>query len=343
MRIGVLGINHRLATLSLREQLAKACSRRFNSSSALHPDHPFVLLSTCNRTEIYFSSDDLSATHSYLLHILREEVKEEFDQKLYSYFLVDCFIHLAKVTSGLDSAIVGETEIQGQVKHAYEASQSYQKLPEDLHFLFQKSLKIGKDLREKIQLRRGLPEIEHAIYSLGSHFFYDIRHAKLLFIGASEINWKILRFLSNKGLTNITLCNRTALPDVQTEEGIQTVQWEHLQHWHQWDLIIVGTKSQEYLLKKSKALNFITPKLVIDLSVPRNVDPALSTEKHLTLLNLEQINRTLSSELVQTNRQLCLADEHISQAIKKQSHIFSSKNQRKQLHFEQKLKLATNI
>ena len=86
MRVGIVGINHKLADLKLREHLAKTCQRRFGSGCALHGDHSFVLLSTCNRTEVYFSSDDLPATHTYLLNILRNDVSEEFNQKLYSYF-----------------------------------------------------------------------------------------------------------------------------------------------------------------------------------------------------------------------------------------------------------------
>ena len=116
----MLGINHKLADLKLRELLAKASQRRFGAGISTHGSHHFILLSTCNRTEIYFCSDDLAATHTYLLSILRNEVDEEFDQKLYSYFGRDCFHHLARVTAGLDSAIVAETEIQGQVKKAYE-------------------------------------------------------------------------------------------------------------------------------------------------------------------------------------------------------------------------------
>ena len=108
---------------------------------------------------------NLAATHTYLLSILRVEVEEEFDHKLYSYFGVDCFSHLTRVTLGLDSAIIGETEIQGQVKLAYENTSDYHPLPEALHFLFQKSLGISKKLRSELQLGRGMPNLEHAALS----------------------------------------------------------------------------------------------------------------------------------------------------------------------------------
>ena len=122
--------------------------------------------------DLTFSSTDLgTSTHTYLLSILRTEVEEEFDHKLYSYFGVDCFSHLTRVTLGLDSAIIGETEIQGQVKLAYENTSDYHALPEALHFLFQKALGISKKLRSELQLGRGMPNLEHAILQTGKHLF----------------------------------------------------------------------------------------------------------------------------------------------------------------------------
>ena len=228
MRVGVVGINHKLADLKLREELAKACQRWFGALQAIHEDHSFILLSTCNRTEVYFSSTDLAATHSYLLSILRVEVEEEFDHKLYSYFGIDCFSHLTRVTLGLDSAIIGETEIQGQVKLAYENTSDYHVLPEALHFLFQKALGISKKLRSELQLGRGMPNLEHAILQTGKHFFNNPEDVGLLFVGASDINQKILAFLKSKNFQNITLCNRSGELSGKLAEvyGVKHLAWD---------------------------------------------------------------------------------------------------------------------
>lgn len=173
MRVGVIGINHKLANVQLRERLAKVCQRRFVAGSCIHSDHTFVLLTTCNRTEVYFASEDLTATHSYLLQILRDDIEDEFDQKVYSYFGYDCFLHSSRVTAGLDSAIIAETEIQGQVKEAYESASEHISLPSELHYLFQKALRIGKKVRVEVPMGRGMPDMEHAIYNVGMHLFKD--------------------------------------------------------------------------------------------------------------------------------------------------------------------------
>ncbi len=329
MRIGVLGINHKLADLRLRELLAKACSRRFSPGHSLHGEHAFILLSTCNRTEIYFSSEDLTATHSYLLQILRQEVDQEFDHKLYSYFLQDCFNHLARVTAGLDSAIVGETEIQGQVKNAYDSVLRFQTLPADLHYLFQKCLRIGKQVRDKLQVNRGIPELKDAVFTIGTHFFKR-SPANILFIGGSEINYKLLRSSRLHSLGELTLCNRTPI-EAKTVEGVHILPWHKLPEWVNYDWIILGTKAQEHLIKKKDLPLSFTPKLVVDLSVPRNVDPSLGKIKGITLLNIDQINRTLQFRRKQLENYLLEAESLIAHATGKHFTLFNQRSEKKGL------------
>src|ERR1700722_6536475 len=210
MRIGIIGINHKSAELRLREKLAKACERLFGSLySYHHPEISFVLLSTCNRTEIYFHAEDPSETHTYLLNALRCEIEEEFEHKIYSYFGNECFFHLARVTAGVDSALVGETEIQGQVKRAYEMAHALRSLDQELHFLFQKCLKIGKNVRSNTEFSYGLPSIEEAILNVGKKLLGNLEKRKILFVGLSEINHKIFVHFKQMGCCNISLCNRS--------------------------------------------------------------------------------------------------------------------------------------
>jgi glutamyl-tRNA reductase len=295
MYIGVLGINHKLADLKLREQLAKICQQRFGASCSMHEGHHFVLLSTCNRTEIYFSSDDLAQTHSYLLNILRYDIKVEFEQKLYSYFGVDCFSHLSCVAAGLDSAIIAETEIQGQVKKAYEAALAYQSLPKELHLLFQKSLNISKKVRSELQLGRGMPAIEHAVFNAGKQFFKKPADTNILFVGASEINQKILSHFTTKKLSRITICNRSleGAEMISKSTPVQIMKWERLIDWHDYDWIIFGTKSPDYLINAHVNTDLVSKKLIMDLCVPRNVDPMIVRNSQITLMNLDQLNRSL--------------------------------------------------
>jgi glutamyl-tRNA reductase len=327
MRVGVVGINHKLANVQLRERLAKACQRRFVPGNCIHSDHTFVLLTTCNRTEVYFTSEDLTATHSYLLQILRFDVEEEFDQKVYSYFGYDCFLHLSRVTAGLDSAIIAETEIQGQVKAAYESALEYIPLPGELHYLFQKALRIGKKVRVEVPMGRGMPDLEHAIFNVGAHLFKD-REASILFVGASMVNQKILSFLKSKNLQNITLCNRTLerAKTVAEIHDLKVLEWSQMQNWHQYDWVIVGTKASDCILTRAHLpLSCKRHKLLIDLCVPRNIEPKLARDPHISLLNIDQINRILRVRKQQMSHVLSKAEQLVSTAAKKHVDLFKEK------------------
>lgn len=332
MRVGVVGINHKLAELKLREALAKACQKWFGVLRSVHDSHTFVLLSTCNRTEIYFSSPDLVESHTYLLGILRNEVEEEFDHKLYSFFGIDCFSHLTRVTLGLDSAIIAETEIQGQVKLAYENTSDYHPLPKDIHFLFQKALGIAKKLRAELQLGRGMPNLEHAILQTGKHKFQYPEKARILFVGASEINEKILSFLKHRNFENIAICNRSddQASQLADQYGIQQLLWKNLHQWTDYDWVIFGTKSPDYLITYQQAEQACAnPKLIMDLSVPRNVDPKLGQVPHLTLFNIDQINRLLKLRHRRMTHLLSQAEKRVMQATEEHSSRYLAKGQSK--------------
>lgn len=326
MHIGILGINHKSADLRLREKLAKACQRRFGSENSLHARYAYVLLSTCNRTEIYFSSDDLAQTHTHLLAILRDEVEEEFEHRVYSYFGSDCFFHLACVTAGVDSALVGETEIQGQVKRAYEEAALVRPLSRELHFLFQKSLKIGKNVRTHEDLPRGLPTLEEAILQAGENLLGNLERRKILFIGLSEINHKIFVRFRQKGFRNITFCNRSyaKAEKVAQREQIQLLAWKDFDKWSSFDLAIFGTKCPDFLVSQAPMTN--KRKLVIDLSVPRNVDPQLARHKEITLLNVDQLNRVINRKRRIKAAEIGRLETHvIAGAVERQVALFKLK------------------
>jgi glutamyl-tRNA reductase len=331
MRIGVVGVNYKLADLKLRETLAKTCLKYFgphNASSSCH----FIVLSTCNRTEIYFVTEDLAAAHTYILNTLRKDTAKDFEQKLYSFFGEDCFLHLCRVTAGLDSAIVAETEIQGQVKAAYECAAETFSLPEELHYLFQKSLKIGKQVRSQLAIQRGLPDLEHAILQTAQQLFGSRFDAKILFVGASAINQKIMSFFKGRNFDNITICNRTAIlaNDIAQRYNCRQLPWNSLSTaWHQYDWIIFGTKAPEPLIHRhSLPVKQQGRWLIIDLSVPRNVEASLANDSRVTLLNIDQLDQTLSFRRNQIHHLLSMAENLIThQALQ---HVENFKQRQKQ-------------
>jgi glutamyl-tRNA reductase len=291
MQVGVVGINHKLAEVHLREIIAKACQKHFAIGNPLSHQESYVLLLTCNRAEIYFSSDELAETHQKILELLREEVEEDFEQKCYSFFGKDCFYHLAKVTSGLDSAILAESEIQGQVKTSYEQGQNLRTLSSELHFLFQKCLKIGKEVRTSCFITKSLPDLEHAILHSAYQFFKQISLPSPLFIGLSEINLKIAAFLRQQGISKLTFCSRRAN---SCDLDVDFIAWDTLQsRWRDFNWIISASKSPSYVITNQSLITETEPKLLIDLAVPRNIDPNLQMPSDWQLLNIDRLKEQL--------------------------------------------------
>lgn len=334
MRIGVVGINYRLAELKLREALARTCQRKFGPGRIHPPKHTFILLSTCNRTEVYFCSDDLADSHSYLINILRNDISEDFDQKLYSFFGPDCFHHLCRVTAGLDSAIVAETEIQGQVKIAYEKTVEQIPVPSDLHFLFQKSLQIGKKVRSRLPLQRGFPNLEHAILNAAGQTDHPRTFdTPILFIGASDINFKILRFLKNKGFSDITLCNRTlsVAQDYAADHDVKVIPWCEFDRWTEYNWIIAGTKAQEPLIHLDNLpISLTGKKILFDLSVPRNINPNVTNDNRIELWNIDQLNNMLQSRREKMNNILHSAEQVVAESTENYLHLFKKREHMRQ-------------
>lgn len=322
MQIGVIGLNHKQAPVEIREALAKVCTRRFGLTL---PTHPFVLLTTCNRTEIYFSSSDLAETQSTILNILKEDLPSEIGQELYSFFGIDCFYHLAKVTSGFDSAILAETEIQGQVKSCYQQAHQMHSLPFELHYLFQKALKVGKEIRTKVRMPKLIVDIEHAVM----HFGKECKdNPKILFIGASRTNLKIARFLNKKGYSDITLANRTNEKSMKLckEEGYRFLPWSSKKLWTQFNWVVAATKSDQYHLFRSDLGSRYETELLIDLAVPRNIDPQLGDK--LPLVNIDQVNALLhqySALLLEKQSEI---EDLLNENAKRYTALFHQKSEK---------------
>lgn len=305
MKIGVLGISFHSCEISLREEFARACQR------AVFPDLPalegisFVTLSTCNRTEIYFEAEDLSEAHSRLLHIFRLNIASSFDQHLYSFFGMDCFCHLACVTSGLDSSILGETEIQGQVKTAYENASLYRELPTSLHFLFQKSLMLAKKARHHFPIFQHSVSLPEVLLDFIQVVGKTNESMKVFFVGNSEINRKIAQHILRKKTCEVHLCTRSPQSATDLEQqGMRIVGWDKLDTWKEADIVICGTHHSEYVIKKEQDAGILPPRTqwIFDLGMPRNVDPAFRLHPHISLCNMEQ----LSNMLVQRQQKLAM-------------------------------------
>ena len=315
MQVGIVGINHKSSALPLREALAKAFQKAFEQKKG-------VLLSTCNRTEFYFCAHSLAGTQMEILLLLREEMNQCFEHALYSYFGQDCFNHLGRVVSGLDSAIFGESDIQWQVKLAYETARKKRKLPHEIHYLFQKGLKIGKELRSSFLMAKKEVPLPFVIQEILEKNQQPVEESQILFIGNSAINRKLISYFQFRGGKKLTLCTR-----MEKEEfpNISIEDWSVLEKWDAYDVVICGTYHKNHILEKST--RSFQETLLFDLSVPRNIDPKLGAHPDLKLYNIDQIGKLAQKK--SSEKEVALCENVIEKAVQKQMQLFKERKQAK--------------
>ena len=285
MDVGLIGMDFKSAPLPLREAFALVCAKRFKSYG--------VLLETCNRTELYFSGDTLPLIHIQILEVLREEMGRPFEFALYSYFGRDALLHATRVTAGLESGIIGETEIQGQVKRAYQ--RRIQEVKEPLHTFFQKSLKMGKEIRQLFVMPKVTRGIEEIISELSS--------GKVMFVGNSVMNRKLMRSFET---------SRECVM-VSRHGGDE---WLGLEAWKEYSLIIVATHATDYVFSGlSGPLSH--PVTFVDLSMPRNIDPAWGKQPGITLWHLSELEKQVIQE-----QSSVAATRHVIRSVEKQIMLF---------------------
>lgn len=316
MQVGIIGINHFSSSLSQREKVAKVCRELFIANQVSFPLH-YVLLSTCNRTELYFSSPDLAETHSEILGLMRENIPDLFDQYLYSFFGVDCFLHLGRVISGMDSLIFGESDIQRQVKVSYEAARVKRVLTPSLHYMFQKGLKIGKEMRTAVlPTQTRLPT---TIYTLLDCL--KCSKKKILFIGNSVINRAVMSYFLSKECQDLSLCTRT---NNTPFSAIQLQTWKTCEKWFEYDAVISGTYHHEYIIRKASPKRSVA---LFDLGVPRNIDPALAHHPKIQLYNIDTLSQMANQSKKTSEKEIQLCETMLEKNVHRQVELFHRKQQ----------------
>lgn len=328
MQIAVLGISHQYASFELCELFIQKLSPIY-TSGALSDISP-VFLATCNRVELYFSSNHVVQTSQLLSQELKKYLPAALEAALYCYFSHRCFFHLACVTAGLESVILGETEIQGQVKQAYrDASVHIQS--SEMHFLFQKCLKIGKEVRMMHFFPKKNFHLEESIFALAEKMLGNLVKRSILFLGASTINRKIHVAFLKKGLTAMTFSNRTV--PFCNPSSLQ-LPWEAQQQWVNYDIILSGIKALSPIIQPQHLTHINKTLVLFDLGLPRNIDQQVSAIPHIHLFDLQDMQEHLNyrslnffDQKKHTEQQKEIVAYHVTQQIKifenKQQYMFS--------------------
>lgn len=292
------GISHKTAPLKVREKFSfsrKQIPEVLIKLSRKEGTSEMVILSTCNRMEIYTTSDYPEEVREFLSSKLCIE-KEELQ---YFYFLKDKKVikHLFLVSSGVDSQIIGETQILGQVKNAYFQAKELGMTGKYLNRLFQKAIEVGKLVHRVTKISQGNISIGSVALKLAEDRGGDLKEKKILIIGTGKIGELVAKYLIGKGVSGTFVANRTyeKARELAEKIGGEAIRFDNLKvKIKETDIIISATGSPHLILKKGLIQEIMEfrkkPLCIIDLALPRDVDPEIKTLEKVSLYNLDDLN-----------------------------------------------------
>jgi len=291
----VCGINYKQAKLSIREQCAVSDDSLTKMLTQLHADPKIqeaIILSTCNRTELVVVADPTWAALDWMAHYFNIDAH---DFPGYIYQERSAIQHLMEVACGLDSMVLGETQILGQIKQAYELAQNQKTIGTELKHLFPYVFFVGKTVRNETDICSHAGTIPAVIRQLIQETEYLNTDPNILFIGASDMNTDVAKALQTYNIKPTYWINRTfaKAEKLAAELGGAAVAWPELINTiEQADMIISATSSAEPILNHT---HFISNKknLCIDLAIPRDINENVKTHNHIDLYYLDDLNSRL--------------------------------------------------
>ena len=324
MHVFVTGVNFRTASINVLEKLFVKENELESSFEKLRTEKELdeaVLLSTCNRVELYgvlnTRKESLISVDTYIHHI-PEIFPPEFKDLIYTLQGRSAVYHLFKVTSSIDSMVVGEPQITGQVKKAFEIAQSYNGTGKVSNYLFSKAFTVAKKVRTQTDLSKGSVSVASMGIKRAKEFFPDLSDKSALLIGAGEMAEAVSFHLKNNQPENFYIYNRTKdrASSLARKYGGTAVPEIH-DVITKADIIIISISSSEYFLTKAKILRVMElrrnrPLVIVDIGIPRNVDPEVETIENVNLIDMDDLDKVVTDHKSRRESEIQEA-EHIIQ------------------------------
>jgi glutamyl-tRNA reductase len=329
MTLLALGINHKTASVAVRERLAISPS---HMEDALQGVCQFAkldeiaILSTCNRTEIYCSAQ--SESQAQVLEWLSDFQSlplDEIKDSLYSYTDQAAISHMMRVACGLDSLVLGEPQILGQLKSSYAVSQQQNMVKGELGQLFQQTFAVAKKVRTDTAIGENPVSVAYAAVSLAQHIFSDLADSRALLIGAGETIELVARHLVNAGVKNICVANRTldrAQQLAANFSGDAILLGDIPEYLPKADIVIASTASQLPILGKGAVESALSkrkhqPMFMIDIAVPRDIEVEVNELDDVYLYTVDDLQQVIQEN--QQNRRMAAleAEEIIELGVEK--------------------------
>jgi glutamyl-tRNA reductase len=349
MNIVVIGLSHHSSPVELRERFAFAGEKIPDALKSLRESGvagEAVILSTCNRVEIYAatplepakafaelkkflarwgetpSSPNQKATKSGLEGLSPHQ--NELGDEIYSFAGPQSLHHLFKVACGLDSMVLGETEILGQLKQAYALAHRHGHTGAWLNRIFQRAFHVAKHIRSQTNIQRGSVSVASVAVELAEKIFGSLNNREVLVIGAGDTSEKTARALLSRGARSIIVANRShdravALANELGGRAVQFDDWAV--EFQKIDIAISSTSAPHHILNRAKLEPLMKarkhrPLLLIDIAVPRDIDPEVNFLENVYLYNIDDLQAIADDYLKQRKEEIARCEQIIAEKVK---------------------------
>ena len=335
MTISVIGLNHKSANLDIREKFsftADSASLLLRRIKKVKDIFEVIVVSTCNRTEIYCESthgaDDIKNW------VLSEKEYKSFAKHLYIHEEEAAIKHLFQVVAGLDSMVIGESEVLGQVKTAYKIALDNKSIDGKLKRLFEYSFSVAKNVRTNTDIGGNAISFMYTSILLIKKIFSTVEEKKCLLIGAGEMTELALKYLKSNNVNEITICNRKEEKGkkLATENDCRYSNLNNLSNIiHEFDVIITSTSSSLPLIGKGNIENALTRRsnssiVIIDLGVPRDVESQIKNLDNVYLYTIDDLGQIIEKNYKIREKSIKDAEEIIKFKIIEYKNWLSENN-----------------
>ncbi len=327
MKLLATGVNHTTAEVELRELLSFPEGEQAMALEDLQRQvgvREAALLSTCNRTELYCLVDEEQQVNlAQWLARWHQLPVEQVEAALYHYEGAKALKHMMRVAGGLNSLVLGEPQILGQMRDAYSLSQECNALGSELQQTFQHVFSVAKAIRTETAIGENPVSVAYAAVSLARHIFADLAHSRALLVGAGEMIQLVVRHLVEQGVQDITIANRTLS---RAEELAATVQGKAIgldalpEALAQADIVISCTGSPKTVIEKPEVARALKrrkhkPIFMVDIAVPRDVSPDVGKLQDVYLYSVDDLQQAIAENVRQREAAAQEAEAIIERAV----------------------------
>jgi glutamyl-tRNA reductase len=340
MHLLLIGISHRTAPVELRERVdfqARGVASALAALSVRESSRETVVLSTCNRSEVYAACDDLEQAHADLLDFVtgfHGVDRSALVPHVYEATDLDVARHLFRVSAGLDSLVVGEPQILGQVKEAHAVAATSRTAGPVLNRLFQASFGAGKRVRNETGLGAGAVSVGFAAVALARKIFGELRGRSVLVLGAGEMGKLTARHMRSQGVDHITIVSRSMTSAARAAEaigGALAAPWDELNATlGASDIVITATGAAKPTVTRAQLEGVMRsrrnrPLFVIDIAMPRDVEASAGEIEQVFLYNIDDLQATVQENLARRASEIAEAERIVVEEVERFGAWFRSR------------------